>query len=81
MKIVCKDCKKVLIDTENNITDYRIYTEIFIKPEIEKWIAVDSLKFYIMCPECGRKIEKEKLDKLGVKVKVWESGRGGEYDR
>jgi DNA-directed RNA polymerase beta' subunit len=81
MKIVCKDCKKVLIDTENNITDYRIYTEIFIKPELEKWIAVEKLRFYIMCPECGRKIEKEKLDKLGVKVKVWESGRGEEYDR
>ena len=79
MKIVCKDCKKVLIDTENNISDYTIYTEIFIKPEISKWIDVDSLKFYVMCPNCGRKIEKEKLDELGVKVRIFESGQGGEY--
>jgi len=81
MKVVCRDCKKVLIDTDNNIADYTIYTEIFIKPEIEKWIDVDSLKFYIMCPECGRKIEKEKLDELGVKVRVWESSLSEEYDR
>jgi RNase P subunit RPR2 len=80
MRIVCKDCKKVLIDTENSISDYRIYTEISIKPEISRWIDVDSLKFYVMCPECGRKIEKEKLDELGVRIKLWESSRGEEYD-
>jgi ssDNA-binding Zn-finger/Zn-ribbon topoisomerase 1 len=79
MRIVCKDCKKVLIDTENGVSDYRIYTEIFIKPEISKWIDVESLKFYVMCPNCGRKIEKEKLDKLGVRIKLWESDRGEEY--
>ena len=79
MRIICKDCKKVLIDTESNVLDYRIYTEIFIKPEIGKWIDVESLKFYIMCPNCGRKIEKEKLDKLGVRIKLWESDRGEEY--
>ena len=81
MRIVCKDCKRVLIDTENSVSDYRIYTEIFIKPELGKWIDVEKLRFYIMCPGCGRKIEKEKLDELGVKVIIWESGRGDEYDR
>ena len=80
MRIVCKDCKEVLIDTENNVSNYRIYTEVFIKPELGKWIDVEKLRIYIMCPWCGRKIEKEKLDELGVKVKVWESSRGEEYD-
>jgi len=79
MRIVCKDCKKVLIDTENNVSDYRIYTEIFIKPELGKWIDVERLRFYIVCPNCGRKIEKEKLDELGVMIKLWESNRGEEY--
>jgi len=80
MKIVCKDCKEVLIDTENNVNNYRVYFETEIGGDLSSGFVVEKFRDYIMCMNCGRKIERETIDKLGVKVKWIEWRRGDQYE-
>jgi hypothetical protein len=80
MKIVCRDCGEVLIDTENNVNNYRVYFETEIGGDLSKGLVVEKFRDYIMCMNCGRKIERETIDRLGVKVKWIEWKRGDQYE-
>lgn len=71
MKIVCKDCKNLIIDTENKICNSAVYFDCIVGVDEEKLcLAMKSMDMYIMCRVCGRKILLRDVERLADKDTV-----------
>ena len=69
MKIKCKKCGSLLLDTKTGEGNYVIEREVDIKVD-DRWNLVPVWgSEMIVCTVCGRKIKKSQLELLGIEVK------------
>lgn len=65
MRIVCKNCKTLIIDTENKVCNSALYFDCIVSVDEEKMVlTTKSANMYIMCRMCGRKILISDIEKL-----------------
>ena len=70
MRIKCKDCGTVLIDTKKRVENYRVLIDIKMKFRGLDEAEPEEVRYYVMCKNCGRKVKKEDIEKLGVEVNI-----------
>jgi len=70
MRVKCKDCGTVLIDTKKGIKNYTVMVDIKMKFRGLDEPVPEKVMYYVMCKNCGRKILKEKIEALGVEVDI-----------
>lgn len=89
MRIKCKDCKTVLIDTEKGIENYVLARDLDVKfseePDLNLKPEVRWGELYVICKMCGRKVEAKKVEELGVRLNkddwlIYYKPKGGEHD-
>ncbi len=70
MKIKCRNCKTLLIDSETGEGNYRVFRDIEVRYDEHFNPEFYWGDYYIVCTNCGRKVKLDVLKKLGVEVDV-----------
>jgi hypothetical protein len=61
MRLVCKKCGNVILDTETKERNYETFLEVWIDDsEKEEW-TITSLGTYFLCSKCNEKVTRDSV--------------------
>lgn len=71
MKIRCKSCKSILVDTETGVSNYVVEYDIDIVATLEGQ-KLELVRFGV-CVNCGHRFDIGKLEEVLWKEKIFDS--------
>lgn len=66
MKLKCKGCGLVILDTKNNIRNCTILIDTVPVYNGDQLVDIKEKEKVLMCMNCGRRVEFSKIEKLGI---------------
>ncbi len=68
MKVKCKGCGNILIDTETSESNFVVYRELDVKFTEGLKAEVYFGDYYIICKTCGRMVKLSIIESLGIEI-------------